>query len=142
MLICASFFQYAPATLLRIVGQSPFTPEQHVMERLRCNTCGTYFTAELPLEVAADGKANQQYGYSARSLMGMAKYGMGSPFYRQDSLQDLLGLPVTASTIFDQVEYLANTVYPVLKALMLLAANANAIIWMTPRTGSWIKNRS
>ena len=26
-------YQYEPATLLRITGQSPFVPEQHVMER-------------------------------------------------------------------------------------------------------------
>jgi rubredoxin len=117
-------YKYEPATLLRIVGQSPFTPEQHVMERLRCNTCGAYFTAELPDEVKADGKNNQKYGYSARSIMGIAKFGMGSPYYRQGSMQDLLGVPVTASTIFDQTEYLANAIYPVFKALTRLAANA------------------
>jgi hypothetical protein len=36
-------------------AQSPFVPEQHVMERLRCNTCGAYFTAQMPEEVLADG---------------------------------------------------------------------------------------
>ncbi len=117
-------YKYEPATLLRIVGQSPFSPEQHVMERLRCNTCGAYFTADLPGDVKADGQANQKYGYSARSIMSIAKYGMGSPFYRQGSMQDLLGVPVTASTIFDQVEYLANDIYPVFKAATQLAANA------------------
>ena len=117
-------YKYEPATLLRIVGQSPFIPEQHVMERLRCNTCGAYFTADLPDEVKADGEANQKYGYSSRSIMVIAKYAMGSPFYRQGSLQDLLGVPVSASTIFDQAEYLANDIYPVLKELMRIAANA------------------
>lgn len=117
-------YKYEPATLLRIVGQSPFTPEQHVMERLRCNTCGAYFTADLPDEVKADGKANQKYGYSARSIMAIAKNGMGSPYYRQGSMQDLLGVPVCASTIFDQTEYLSNDIYPVFKALIRLAANA------------------
>lgn len=117
-------YKYEPATLLRIVGQSPFVPEQHVMERLRCNTCGAYFTAPLPEEVLEDGEANQKYGYSARSIMTIAKYAMGSPFYRQGSLQDLLGVPVTASTIVDQNEYLSTHVYPVFKYLLLLAANA------------------
>ena len=117
-------YKYEPATLLRIVGQSPFTPEQHVMERLRCNTCGAYFTADLPDEVKADGKANQKYGYSARSIMAIAKYAMGTPFYRQGSLQDLLGVPVSASTIFDQNEYLSNDIYPIFKELMRMAANA------------------
>lgn len=53
-------YKYEPASLLRIVGQSPFTPEQHVMERLRCNTCGAYFTAQVSEAVKADGKAQQK----------------------------------------------------------------------------------
>lgn len=116
--------KYEPATFLRITGQTPFVPVQHVMERLRCNTCGAYFTAPLPEEVIEDGKSNQKYGFSARSLMGVSKYYMGSPFYRQGSLQDLLGVPITASTIFDQTEYLANDIFPVFKQLILVAANA------------------
>ncbi len=60
-------YKYDPATLLRITGQSPFVPELHAMERLRCNTCGAYFTAELAQEVLDDGGATQKYGYSART---------------------------------------------------------------------------
>jgi hypothetical protein len=117
-------YKYEPATLLRMTGQSPFTPEQHVMERLRCNTCGAYFTASLSKEVMADGGAGQKYGYSARTLIALAKYAMGSPFYRQSRFQDLLGVPMSASTGFDQIEYLANDVHPVMKLLCLLAAAA------------------
>ena len=117
-------YKYDPATLLRITGQSPFVPEQHVMDRLRCNTCGAYFTAPLPKDVLDDGDVNQKYGYSARSLMAIAKYAMGSPFYRQGSLQDLLGVAISASTIFDQVEYLSNHIYPVFKQLIAEAADA------------------
>ena len=117
-------YKYEPATLLRISGQSPFTPVQHVMERLRCNTCGAYFTAPQPEDVLADGEASQKYGYSARSLMGISKYYAGSPFYRQGSLQDLLGVPITASTIFDQNEHLSNAIYPVLRVLERQAADA------------------
>ncbi len=117
-------YKYDPATLLRITGQSPFVPVQHVMERLRCNTCGIYFTAPVPAEVLADGNNNQKYGYTARSLMAISKYYAGSPFYRQASLQDLLGVSITASSIFDQIEYLGNTVYPIFKHLIQLAADA------------------
>ena len=53
-------YKYAPANLLRIVGQSPFQSEQHVMERLRCNTCGAYFTASLPEDVLNDGGAKPE----------------------------------------------------------------------------------
>ena len=39
-------------------------------------------------------------------------------------MQDLLGVPVSASTIFDQTEYVSNDIYPVFKELMKMAANA------------------
>ncbi len=113
-----------PGVLLRITGQSPYDAVKHVMERLRCNACGEYLTADLPDEVKADGEPNQKYGYSARSLMAINKYFMGTPFYRQESLQDILGRPITASTVFDQCEYLANDLQPVFHVLLKQAANA------------------
>ena len=116
--------KYEPATLLRIVGHSPFSAEQHVAERLRCNACGLYVTASLPVEVKADGHEQQKYGFSARSVMGLQRYFAGAPFYRQESLQALLGLSITASTIYDQCEYLANDLHPIVKILQRLAGNA------------------
>ena len=117
-------YKAEPGSLLRITGQSPFTAEQHVLERLRCNTCGAYATAPLPDTVLADGHEQQKYGYSARSLMAIHKYFAGLPFYRQGSIQKLLGVKITASTVFDQVEYVANDIYPVFQTLMILAADA------------------
>lgn len=117
-------YKTEPGSLLRITGQSPFKPEQHVMERLRCNTCGAYFTASLPNEVLTDGVSNQKYGYSARSLMAIYKYFAGLPFYRQSSIQKLLGVKITASTVFDQVELVCNDIYPVYQLLFNLASDA------------------
>lgn len=116
--------KYEPASFLRITGQSPFVPEQHVMERLRCNACGAYFTAPLAEDILADGNTQQKYGYSARSLMSINKYYTGTPFYRQGSLQQILGVSITASTIFDQTEYVANAIQPVFKLLLSEAGNA------------------
>jgi transposase len=117
-------YKSEPGSLLRITGQSPFMPEQHVMERLRCNTCGAYATVTLPSDVLNDGESSQKYGYSARALMAIYKYFAGLPFYRQGSIQKLLGVNMTASTVFDQVEYVANDIYPVYQALVNLAADA------------------
>ena len=80
-------YKYEPAQLLRITGQTPFTPELHISERLRCNACGQFFTAPLAEDVINDGTSSQKYGYSARSLMALNKYFAGAPFYRQESLQ-------------------------------------------------------
>ena len=118
-------YKVEPGSLLRITGQSPFTPEQHILERLRCNACGAYFTADLPDEVLSDGDSSQKYGYSARSLMAIYKYFAGLPFYRQGSIQKLLGINITASTVFDQVELVCDAIYPVYQYLFELAADAN-----------------
>jgi hypothetical protein len=56
--------------------------------------------------------------------MGIQKYFMGAPFYRQQTLQQLLGFPVAASTVFDQCEHLANALQPVFSELIRLSGNA------------------
>ena len=119
-----TLYQYEPAVVLRISGQTPLTSTQHILERLRCNTCGAYFTAELPEEVKADGQPEQTYGHSARALMGIQKYFAGAPFYRQQTLQQLFGMPVSASTVFDQCEQLANAIRPLFNCLQAQAGEA------------------
>lgn len=114
----------APTELLRITGHGPFSAVNHVQERSRCNACGEYFKAPLPAEVIADGGENQQYGCTARSVMALNKYFMGGPFFRQQSLQTILGRPIRASTVFDQCELLANDARPTFNELVKIAANA------------------
>ena len=59
----------------------------------------------------------------ARALMAIYKYFAGLPFYRQCSIQKLLGVKISASTVFDQVELVCNDIYPVFQTLINLAAN-------------------
>jgi transposase len=117
-------YKTEPGNFLRITGQSPFTPEQHVMERLRCNTCGAYFTAPLPEDVLKDGSATQKYGYTARSLIAIHKFFAGLPFYRQGSMQKLMGVKLTASTSLDQVGYVCDDIHPVYQYLFGMAGDA------------------
>jgi hypothetical protein len=67
---------------------------------------------------------DQTYGYSARALMGIQKYFAGAPFYRQQTLGQLMGMPVSASTVFDQCEHLANAIQPLFICLLALAGEA------------------
>ena len=55
-----TLYKYEPASLLRITGKTPYETEHHLSARLRCNTCGQFFTASLPNEVLADGSPNQK----------------------------------------------------------------------------------
>ncbi|MEO7045604.1 MAG: transposase, partial [Ferruginibacter sp.] len=117
-------YKYEPAVTVRISGSNPLVSTKHIRERLRCNTCGEYFTAPLPQEVKDDGGEDNQYTYSARAVMAIHRYFGGLPFYRQESLNNLFGIPVSASTILNQVEYVSNSCNPVFNYLKKLAADA------------------
>lgn len=117
--------KYEPATFIRITGQAPLLAEKHIMEQLRCSLCLQLFSAELPEDVLEDGARAQRYGYSARSLMVISRFYMGNPYYRQESLQSLLGMPVTASTIYDQCVLVVRVILVVFYALKRLSADAH-----------------
>jgi len=119
-------YKFEPVTLLRITGHARYEAVEHVVEQLRCNGCQQKFKADLPAAVLADGDVNQHYGYSARSLMVIDKFFSGTPYYHQSTLADIFGHAISASTIFDQCEYVANDVMPVFYALKRKAADAVA----------------
>lgn len=113
-----------PASSLRVTGQAPLKVTRHILEQLRCNTCGAYFTAELPADIVKDGARGQQYGYSARAIMAIHKNLTGVPYFRQQSLQQVLGMPVAASTIYDQCKAVADMLKPLRDYLLKLAGDA------------------
>ena len=113
-----------PGVFIRISGNSPLLGTKHLSERVRCGSCDHYFTAEVSEEVKADGEPGQMYGYSARALMAIYRYFGGLPFHRQESINHLLGVPVSASTVFNQCEYVSDALNPVFNHLKKLAGNA------------------
>jgi transposase len=106
-------YKFEPGTFLRVTGHARFEAEKHIVEQLRCNACQEIYKAPLPEAVLEDGDANQMYGYSARTLMVIDKFFSGLPYHHQANLADIFGHSVTASTIFDQCEQVANAVMPV-----------------------------
>jgi transposase len=121
-------YKFDPATLLRITGHARYEATRHVVEQLRCNACQQVYKAPLPKDVIDDGDTNQKYGYSARSLMVIDKFYTGTPYYHQSNLADIFGCAISASTIFDQCEHVANAVMPVFYELQRQAANANRFL--------------
>ena len=118
-------YKFEPASLVRVTSESPFQSKKHISERLRCNLCEKVFTASLPKEVLEDGNSNQKYGYTARSLMSIYKYFSGMPFFRQETLQSIFNCHISASSIFDQSEQVANMIKPVFDHLKVLASSAD-----------------
>lgn len=119
--------KHEPATLLRVTGNASLEAVKHIVEKLQCTLCDYVISAPIPEEVLKDGDAKQQYGYSARSVMAIHKHFSGIPYYHQGTLNDLFGWSVTASSIFDQCEYVANDSNPIFRALKHQAGNADVI---------------
>lgn len=113
-----------PRVALRIQGTVPYQGQKHIVERLQCNLCGYLISAELPSEFLADGPIDQQYGYSARAMMAILKHFSGIPYYHQETVNDLFGCPISASTVYDQCEQVANAVKPVYQQMRREAGNA------------------
>jgi len=117
-------YKHESGSLLRITGNIPYTAEKHITKQLRCNACQQIYKAPLPEAVLEDGGPNQQYGYSSRTLMVINKFFTGTPYNHQSNLSDIFNLSISASTIFNQAEYVANDVIPVYYELIRQAANA------------------
>lgn len=132
-------YKFEPGQLLRITGHAPYEAIKHVTERFRCNACQEVYQSSLPAHVLADGKADQKYGYSARTLMALNKFYSGLPYYHQGNLADIFGFSVTASTIFDQCEQVADAVMPVFHELKRQAANAVSFLLDDTHNRIWMQ---
>jgi transposase len=110
------------ATLVRIVGQAPLRTTVFEMERLRCNACGQVFTAAAP-EAAGDEK----YDPTAIAMIALLKYGTGVPFKRLERLQVQLTMPLPAATQWELMAAAAKPIWPVLQALIWVAAQGGVL---------------
>ena len=108
--------------ILRIVGGPLLHARIYEPERWRCNLCGEIFTAPLPPEAGA-----QKYDETAGSMIALAKYGSGMPFFRLEGLQASLQVPLPAATQWEIVEEVARKVKPAWEALLTVAAQGTVL---------------
>jgi len=106
-----------PGHLVRIKGQAPLGATVYELQKLRCNLCGTIFTARTP-----PGVGTQKYDAESASMIALLKYGTGLPFHRLERLEGSLGLPLPAATQWEIVEHGADEITPAHKELIRQAA--------------------
>lgn len=116
-------FQLKSGTIIRIVGQPWLQVEIHKPERLRYSLCGKIFTANLPSELNTGSRAD----HSAKAIVTLLKYRGGVPFYRQGQVQEALGLPISASEIWEMTENVADDLQPIYSILCKQAAAADLV---------------
>jgi hypothetical protein len=107
---------------VRIVGQAPLAATVYELERLRCNACGQIFTAEEP-----EGIGPEKYDETAAAMIAQLKYGSGVPFHRLEKMEDLMGIPLPASTQWEVVEEAAALMKPAHKELIRQAAQGEVL---------------
>jgi len=112
----------SPAVLVRVTGHAPLQAKVYELERLRCNLCGTIFTAETP-----KGVGSAKYDATAASMIGLLKYGTGMPFNRFGGLQGHLGIPLPASTQWDIIRKQVPSFEPIHAALVYLAGQGELL---------------
>ena len=114
--------QKEPRTLVRIVGQPPLQATVYELDRLRCNLCGEVFTAQEP-----EGVGPHKYDETTSAMIALLKYGSGMPFYRLEKLEQLLGIPLPASTQWEIVEETAEIIKAARDELIRQAAQGEVL---------------
>ena len=114
--------QKEPRTLVRVVGQAPLAATVYVLDRLRCNLCGEVFTVPEP-----EGVGPEKYDETTAAMIALLKYGSGMPFYRLEKLEDLLGIPLPASTQWEIVEETAEVIKAARDELIRQAAQGEVL---------------
>ncbi len=111
-----------PATRARITGMAPLGARVYACDRLRCNLCGEVYTADSP-----PGVGEQKYDATAASMVGLLKYGTGTPFNRIEKLQEAMRIPMPAATQWELVERAAPDLAPAHEELIRQGAQAEVV---------------
>ena len=111
-----------PGRLVRLTGQAPLQATVYELQKLRCNLCGTIFTAPAPPEVG-EGK----YDAESAAMIALLKYGSGLPFNRLAGLQGNLGIPLPAATQWEIVRDSADQITPIFEKLIRQAAQGRVV---------------
>lgn len=115
-------YRLPPGIEMRLDGNALLSAVRYELEKLRCSACGQIFTATVP---AAAGE--EKYSARARAVLALARYYLGVPWYRLESFQALVGVPVPDATQWDQVELVGDCTHPIFKYLEKLAAQGELI---------------
>lgn len=82
-----------PGVMIQVTGSPVATATKFELQKLRCTLCEMIFTAPLP-----EGVEDVKYTTSLIAMLMIHKYFMSVPLYRQENLQNYLGVPLPAST--------------------------------------------
>jgi transposase len=115
-------YRLPPGIEMRLDGNALLSAVRYEREKLRCSACGQIFTASLPAEAGPE-----KYSARARAVLALARYYLGVPWYRVESFQALVGVPMPDATQWDQAELVGDCAHPIFKYLERMAAQGEVI---------------
>lgn len=113
-----------PGTLVRVTGAPLASATRYNLQKLRCAICDIIYTASLP-----SGVSDKKYDATFISMLMINKYFMSVPLYRQDRLQNHLGIPLPSSTQWDLMVAHKPMLEALYHALSRDAANGLALCY-------------
>src|SRR5262245_42630749 len=113
-------YRVEPGIEVRLDGHALLSAVRYALEKFRCSACGQVFTAASPAGA-------EKYSARARAVLVLGRYYLGVPLYRLEGYQAMVGVPVSDATQWDQIERVADCVYPVFEQLQTLAAQGEVI---------------
>lgn len=111
-----------PQVLICLKGQALASATRYLLEKLRCALCGQVFTANLK-----PGICRHKYDASLKAHLAVAKNYAGLPFYRIQTLQQMVGVPLPDATQWQLIKELADDITPIYERLLYLAAQGELI---------------
>lgn len=111
-----------PQVLIKREARPLIDAIRYEREVLRCSRCGTRFTANLP-----QGVNEEKYDVSSDVMISILHYSGAIPFYRLERIQQMMGVPLSASNQYERSEIVANTVHPIFLELERQAAKLDVL---------------
>lgn len=113
-----------PGVFVQVTGAPLAQATRYNMQKLRCAICEIIYTAPLP-----KGVGDKKYDATFIAMLMINKYFMSVPLYRQDRLQNYLGIPLPASTQWDLMAKHQPMLKALYKAIAQDAANGLALCY-------------
>ena len=105
------------------LAHSMLEPQIYLQQKLRCNGCGWITAAKMPPEVVDPNGSP-----AASAMIAVLKYGCGFPFFRLSKLQGWLRMPISPSSLWNQLKRgLIEVVEIVWKEMRKIAAQGDVV---------------
>ena len=108
-----------PELILRIFGQAPLFAKAWACQRLRCSRCQAVYIAKHPPEACGP-----KFTESAVAVIAALRFWLGTPHYRLERAQEVLGTPIPDATQWEVLHARAVEIHPAYQHLLHLGAQA------------------